>query len=205
MKTIVVHGDHVTKSYARLTKFLDSAGQRNWEIVEDKIETTPSLFGKERLFIFRGYQKLSGGDLKLLLKIPGTMVIYHESVIPQTFLKSLPKDTKIEVFELPKLIWNFLDNPGVKKLHKLTENEPVEFIFTLLARRFRDLYWVKTDSKTLEVKPWQLSRLKKQAEDFSRNKLKIIISKMAEIDVLAKTSKADLISELDLLLIKYLE
>lgn len=205
MKTIVVHGDHVTKSYTRLTKFLDSARARNWEIIEDKIETTPSLFGKDRLFLFRGYQKLSKSDLKTLLKFPGTMVIYHEAVIPQTFLKSLPKDTKVEVFELPKLIWNFLDDPSVKKLHKLTENEPVEFIFALLAKRFRDLYWVQTNSKTYTGQPWQVSRLKSQAKKFEKATLQNIINKMAEIDILVKTSKADLISELDLLLTKSLE
>lgn len=205
MKTIVVHGEHITKSYARLSKFLETAKARDWEIVEDKIETTPSLFGKERLFVFRGYQKLTKTDIKTLTKFPGTLVIYHEGTIPQVFLKTLPKDTRTELYELPKLIWGFLDNPKVKLLHQIIKNEPVEFIFALLAKRFRDLYWVITDPKTLPYQNWQIARLKKQAEKHTAREVAQIINELAEIDIKVKTSKADLLPALDFFLITKLK
>ena len=205
MKVIILHGDYLTKSYTRLTKFIEIAKSRGWEIVEDVIETTPSLFDHERLFVFRGYQKLSKDDIKNLSKFPGTLVIYQEGVIPALFLKNLPKDTKIERYDLPKLIWNFLDNPNVKMLHQVIKHEPVEFVFAILAKRFRDLYRVATDPKTLPYQDWQISRLKKQASQYSTRRVGCFIKELAQIDIDAKTSKVDLLPALDFFLITRLK
>jgi len=206
MKIIVLHGDYTTKLYERLNKFMDVAKKRGWEIVNDEIVRTPSLFNKERLTIVRKYNLLSPKkDIPNILKIPGTLVIYNEGTIPQLFLKQLPKDTKIEEFKLPKLIWNFLDNISVKYLHEVIETEPIEFVFSVLSKRFRDIYWVKVSESSLPYQPWQIGKIKRQAQKYSTESLQNIISKLAEIDVKVKTSKADLISELDLMLIKSLE
>ncbi len=206
MKIIVLHGDYTTKLYERLTKFIEVAKKRGWEIVNDEISQTPSLFNKETLTIVRKYNLLSPRkDIPNILKAPGTLVIYNEGNIPQAFLKDLPKETKIEEFRLPKAIWNFLDNISVKLLHEVIKSEPIEFVFAVLTKRLRDLYWIQVSPKTLPYQSWQLSRLKNQSKKFSLENLKEIINKLAEIDIKVKTSKADLISELDLMLIKYLE
>lgn len=205
MKIIVLHGDYTIKLYERLNKFIEAAKKRGWEISNDEVSQTPSLFNIERLTILRKYNLLSKKDISNISKIPGTMVIYNEGNIPQLFLKELPKDTKIEEFKLPKIIWNFLDNISVKYLHEVIKTEPIEFVFSVLSKRFRDLYWVKVSENSLSYQPWQITRLKRQAQKYSSENLKEIINKLAEIDVKVKTSKADLISELDLMLIKSLE
>lgn len=206
MKIIVLHGDYTTKLYERLTKFIEVAKKRGWEIVNDEISQTPSLFNIERLTILRKYNLLSPRkDMPNILKAPGTLIIYNEGNIPQTFLRQLPKETKIEEFKLPKLIWNFLDNISVKLLHEVIKTEPIEFVFSVLAKRFRDLYWIKISPETLNLQPWQLSRLKRQSDKYTTREVVQVINKLAEIDIKVKTSKADLISELDLLLIKSLE
>ncbi len=205
MKIIVLHGDYTTKLYERLNKFIEIAKKRGWEISNDEISQTPSLFNIQRLTIIRKYNLLSKKDISNISKVPGTMVIYNEGNIPQMFLIELPKDTKIEEFKLPKIIWNFLDNISVKYLHEVIKSEPIEFVFSVLCKRFRDLYWVKISENTLPYQPWQIARLKRQAQEYSRESLKEIISKLAEIDIKVKTSKSDLISELDLLLISKLE
>ena len=206
MKIIVLHGDYTTKLYERLTKFIEAAKKRGWEIVNDEISQTPSLFNIERLIIVRKYNLLfSRKDIPNILKIPGTLVIYNEGVVPQTFLKEFPKETKIEEFKLPKIIWSFLDNISVKLLHEVIKTEPVEFVFSVLAKRFRDLYWVKTEQRTMNYASWQISKLQKQAQKYTTREVVQVINKFAEIDIKVKTSKADLISELDLLLIKSLE
>ena len=205
MNIIVLHGDYTTKLYERLSKFIDVAKKRDWEIVNDEINQTPSLFNKEALTIVRKYNLITKRDIRNIVKIPGTLVIYHEGHIPQLFLKDLPKETKIEEFKLPKLIWNFLDNISVKLLHEVIKTEPVEFVFSLLSKRFRDLYWVKNESRIMNYAPWQISKLKKQSEKYTTREVVQIINKLAEIDIKVKTSKADLISELDLLLISKLE
>jgi DNA polymerase III delta subunit len=109
-------------------------------------------------------------------------------------------------------LWNFLDGlyPGnsersVKQLHKLIEREAPEFIFTLIAKLFRDLYWAKIDDKSLPYPSWRAGKLKLQSSKFSPEQLKDIISQLAEIDIKVKTSKAEILSELDLLIIKQLE
>lgn len=205
MKVIILHGEDINKSYARLTKFLEEAKKRGWEIIEDEIVLTPSLFGKERFLLFRKYQLLTKDKIKSLISLEGTLVIYHEGDIPQTFIKTLPNDTKIEKFDLPKLIWQFLDTFSLKLLHELIESEPVEFVFSLFSKRVRDLYWIKVEPNSLPYQPWQVSRLKKQSEKYTEANLKHVIDKLAEIDVEVKTSKAELLPSLDLLIIKHLE
>lgn len=211
MKIIILHGDYTTKLYERLTKFIDAAQKRGWEIVNDEINQTPSLFNKERLTIVRKYNLITKSDIRNIVKVPGTLVIYNEGTIPQLFLRQLPKETKsghtvvIEEFKLPKLIWNFLDNISVKLLHEVIKTEPVEFVFSVLAKRFRDLYWAKTDLESMIYDSWRKTKLQKQAEKYTTREVVQIINKLAEIDIKVKTSKADLISELDLLLIKSLE
>ncbi len=176
MKIIVLHGEDINKSYERLRKFIEAARKRNWEILYDDISRTQSLFGSDRLTIVRDY--------KLLQKktVDGTLVIYHEGSLPATFLKTLPKDTKIEEFKLPKLLWSFLDNMSIKSFHEIIKTEAVEFVFIMIAWKFKKKYLIKP---TPEVKQ--------------------MINKLAQIDVDVKTGKADLISSLDLLFVKSLE
>lgn len=205
MKVIILHGDYIVKAYERLQKFISEAQKRGWEIINDEIVLTPSLFGKERLVVFRKYTLLSKADIKNLSRLQGTLIVYNEGKIPITFIRSLPKETKIEEFNLPKIIWNFLDKPSVKLLHEAIKNEPVEFVFALLAKRFRDLYWVKADPKTIFYPSWQIAKLTKQSHRFTQSKLLELIAELAKIDILAKTSKAEIISSLDLMFLTKLE
>jgi len=224
MKIIVLHGDDERKLYERLSKFIEIAKSRSWEVayLDDKSEkvqeqlSSPSLFGAERFFIIRDITRFGKKELEWTCKnsntLPGNLIIYHEGYISQTILKGLPKDIRIEEFKLPVILWNFLDNlyPGnseksVKQFHQLIEKEAPEFIFTLIAKLFRNLYWVNTDAASLPYPSWRVGKLEAQASKFTNGQLENLIGKLAEIDIKVKTSKADLISELDLLIIKQLE
>jgi len=205
MKIIILHGDDTNKSYARLEKFVDEAKRRNWEILYDDASSTLSLFGKDRLTIIRDYEIFSP-------KTHGTVVVYHEGILPQTFLKTLPKDAKVEEFKLPKLIWSFLEHlsPGasdrcLKEFNEIIGNDPAEFVFSVLAKHFRDLYWAKLDSASMPYPSWRSSKLKVQSSKFSLDRLKKIIDSLAKIDIEVKTGKAELVLSLDLLIAKQLE
>jgi DNA polymerase III delta subunit len=224
MKIIVLHGDDERKLYERLSTFIETAKGRSWEIaylddpaisLQEQLSSA-SLFGGERFFVIRDINRLVKEELEWVGKkseeLSGTLIIYHEGYISQPILKSLPKETKIEEFKLPVILWNFLDNlyPGnsgksIKQFHQLIEKEAPEFIFTLIAKLFRDLYWVKTDAESLPYPDWRVGKLKTQASKFTIDQLKLLINRLAEIDIKVKTSKSDLISELDLLIIKQLE
>jgi DNA polymerase III delta subunit len=75
----------------------------------------------------------------------------------------------------------------------------------MLGRHLRDLYWVSIDTKSNQFPDWRLSKLKFQVEKFSPPKIKQIISELGDIDILVKSSKTDLLTALDLLIVKQLE
>ncbi|MGA2910714.1 MAG: hypothetical protein ABSE04_02885 [Candidatus Microgenomates bacterium] len=224
MKIIILHGDDEKKLYERLSKFTEVAKQRSWEVsyldssslsIQEQLRTS-SLFSAERFFIIRDITRLDKKGLQWLSEkskdLTGNLIIYHEGYISQGILKSLPKETKVEEFKLPVILWNFLDGlyPGnseksIKQFHKLIEKEPPEFIFTLIAKLFRDLYWVKVDALSIPYPSWRVGKLKPQASKFTIEELKNLIDKLADIDIKVKTSKTDLLSALDLLIIKNLQ
>jgi len=212
MRIIVLHGDDTAKSYDRLTKFIDTAKARSWEIVTNEFPNTPSLFGAERLIVYRDYKLLTKQDVKNFDRFDGTLVIYHEGVVPLTFLKSLPKDTKIEAFELPKILFTFLESfyPGNSKrsiqlLHQLVKTDAVELVFFMLCRHVRDLYWISIDPASSQFPSWRAGKLKTQASKFIVQQLQQLISLFSDIDISVKTSKTDLLTSLDFLIVKQLK
>lgn len=222
MKIIILHGDDERKLYERLSKFVETAKERSWEVdylddgsIKENLSSS-SLFGNERFFILRDIKRLGKSDLEWLNKhyadLSGNLIIYHEGVLSVTFLKSLPKDIKIEEFKLPKIIYSFLEGlitgnseKSIKLMHQVVERDPVEYVFALIAKNYRDLYWVKVDPTSLSYPSWRVGKLKSQSSKFSEEKLKDIIEQLAQIDIDVKTSKADLLSSLDLMILKQLE
>lgn len=206
MKIIILHGEDIVKSYERLKKFIDTARERNWEVsfldetsqgINENL-SIPSLFGAERFFILRDIKKLGKKELTWINKnyagLSGNLIIYHEGEIGKTVINGLPKGIKIEEFKLPKLIWIFLENirPGNSKrvlaeFHKVIETEPPEFVFTLIARQFKNLYYIKSGSKGVAFQGWQIARLSEQAKKFTIEQLTGIIGTLAEIDIKVKT------------------
>lgn len=224
MKIIILHGEDTEKSYERLLKFIETAKGRSWEIVYidgmsqsfEEILSASSLFGAQRFFILKDIKKIGKKESAWLKRkytdLSGNLIIYHTGIIGQTFLKSVPKDLKIEEFKLPKFIWNFLDDlyPGnskkaIKEFHQIIKRDAPEFVFSLISKRLRDLYWILSDPGSVSFARWQISRLKMQAKYFNIVRLKELINKLSEIDTDAKTGKADLTTSLDLLIIKQLE
>ncbi len=91
MKIILLSGDYLTKSYERLSKFMEVAKDRGWEIISldgGEVESLPEklstqlLFQKEILYILKEVNKIKKNDLKWLNKnfkdLSGTLVIYQE-------------------------------------------------------------------------------------------------------------------------------
>ncbi len=190
MNIIVLHGDDVQRSYQRLQEIEKEAKSKDWQIERslDNLNST-SLFTKRRVF-----------------------VLYYDKALAQNILKKLPKEAKIEEFKLAKIIFKFLDSFYPKNavnclrlLHGVIKNEPAEFALALLAKQLRDLYWVSIDGKSLSYPGWRISRLKNQSSKFAQGEVKNLISELAKIDVEAKTSKAELVPSLDLLIASRLE
>lgn len=225
MKVIVLHGDHTLDSYNRLKKFTDVAKKRNWQVVKifpkdsltlpEKLSGT-SLFEEKQFYIVQDLKKFKTKELSWLKKniknLSGNLVIYYEGTIPKTLLKNLPQPDKIEEFKLPRLIFKFLESfypknarNCLKLFHQVIKTEPPEFVFSLLASYLRDVFLAKIDKKSLTYPSWRVSKLSKQAGHFSKNKLKNIISFLAEEDFKIKTSKAEITDSLDFIIASELE
>ncbi|WKZ25861.1 MAG: hypothetical protein QY322_00965 [bacterium] len=186
MKIIVLHGNDTQKSYLRLTKFIEVAKKRKWQVVDYSLTEVEnqSLFDENKFFILKDHSLLDVKILDKLKKYSGNLVIYHNAKIPAPTLKKINPDTA-ELFELPVILWKFLDsfNSGtgysIKLFHELLKTQPVEYILAMIAWKLKDKY---RRNPTPDVG--------------------LLISELAEIDVKAKTGKADLVLSLDLLLAK---
>ena len=224
MKTILIHGDYNIKSYERLQKFIDEANRRKWSVIKigDKSKniseelSSQELFGKKRFIVIEDYDLLRKKDIdrinKQKDKLDLTLIIYKNKNLSKTKIGYIKDVDKVEVFELPKLIWSFLDSiyPGntrnvITLFHKIIKKDPPEFIFAMIARHFRDLFWSMQDGAEKEFLSWRYQKLRSQAKKFDKDQLKKIINNLAEIDIKVKTSKANLKDELDFLLITQLE
>ena len=141
-----------------------------------------------------------------------TIVIFSTSVLTKTFLSSLPEERIIEEYNLPSILFKFLESfyPGnsegcIKLLYELKSVTPIELVYTMLARHLKDIYWVKKDIKSLNYPTWRLNKLSSQSSKFSEKKLKRIINMSAEGDIKFKTSSSTLDTSLDLLILTELE
>lgn len=225
MNIVVLHGDHIEKSYFRLARFKEVAVKRGWEIFIlntssreslSQVLVSRSLFAKSKFVVLEDPPLLSKKELGFLKKrheeIEGTLIFYNQGILSKTFLDVLPRGAKVEEYKLPKLIFSFFESfyPGNTKkcvglFHELIENEPLEFIFALLGRYIRDLYWVKKDRDGLKYPSWRIRKLESQSAKFSGDLLRRIISDLAEADVKSKTSNIALELSLDLIIAKHLE
>lgn len=224
MKIVILHGEHTLKSYERLQKYLSVAKRKSWEVsvvADDKenlreVLVGESLFTKDRLVVIEDTKLLTSDFLKWLKKnsdgISTNLVIYHKGVMHQRTIKALPKVEKVEEFKLTKLIWSFLDSffPGnaknvYKLFHEAIKTDPPEFIFAMLVRHIRDIYWAKVDARSMEYPPWRIGKLKGLAAKFEKDKLVKLIDELSVADIKAKTSQMELTDSLDFIIATHLE
>ena len=180
MRIIILHGNDTSKLYTRLTKFTDEAKKRGWKITDYNIQEieNQNLFTEECFYVLKDYKLLDKKVIEKLEKYSGNLIVYNEGKIPALSLKQF-KPTKIELFELPQLLWKFLDTFDVHIFRKIIETQPVEYILAMMAWKLKQKY---IKNPTAEVSQ--------------------MISDLAILDVKAKTGKTNLLLSLDLLLSK---
>lgn len=224
MEIIVLQGEDKLALEKRLSVFIAEARKRKWGVNrisagEDALEKIflSDLFTPKNLFIIDDYKSLSNKDVKYLLKkidnLEGVLVICSSGdSISTSFLKNLPKIKKIENFNYPKIIFQFLDSIYPKNaknalslLHQALDREPPELVFHLLAVRLRDIYWSKVDPSTLPYSSWQVEKIERQAAKFDLEKVKDFIDELANYDIEAKRSSLGLTFYLDLLIAKHIK
>ena len=216
MKIILLHGDHEVKARDRLFKFIEVAKKRGWEVIKTseteqdvtEVLTSQGLFTEEKLVVCDNIKEFTKKRTEWIEKkrkeIDSNLVIYHKAKLGKRAINKLPKPDKIEEFELPKEIWTFVDSlfPGnarnsLRLFQSVIEKEPPEFVFAVVAKQFRDMYWSKKDFAGMPYPGWRKGKIKSKANKFDEDRLLSMYEKLADIDIKTKTSKAEMKDELE--------
>jgi len=225
MKILVVHGEDTVASRQFVESTISTSsnkGLASVKISEDssfvlsELLSSGNLFTQESLFILQNASTIPPKEIRWLSnnykRLPGELLIYSGSTLSSGVLKNLSGIASIKEFRMPKILFSFLDsfipgNAGVclRSLHLILKREPPEFVFAVLGRHLRDLYWAAVSPQTLGYPSWRLSKLKYQSGKIGEAKLKRIIKSMARIDLAAKSSNQELVPLLDLLIASQLE
>lgn len=225
MKILVIHGDYTIKSYERLHEIINSSKKKGWVVerisVKDSLSlperlTAKSLFENKNLYVVDELNSLKKTDFEWLKKksdgFEGHLVLYSAGTVGKRVLNFLPKGYKVGEYKLPKLIWKFLESfyPGNTKkcldlFHEVVNINREEFVFVLLAKHFRDLYWVSIDFNSVPYPSWRVGKLKRQVAKLGSRKLKTLIFDLAEIDIKVKTSNTRMLDSLDFFIATHLE
>ena len=225
IKIVIVHGDDFIKIQKRVCYFKKYAKLKGWKINHVNLKEGTSiseqivkkdLFEKESLNILENIKNLKTEDYEWInnnyQNYDLRLFLYQYNILGKNILNKFPKDCKIEEYKVFNLLWVFLDsffpgnlNNSLKLFNEVIKNEPVEFVFAMLARQIRDIYWVKTDSETTSIPPWRIKKLKNLASKYKEEEIISLINDMSQADIKSKTSKSDISRSLDLIMIKYLE
>lgn len=225
MKTTVLHGDNQVESRKRLSLLISQARKKGIEIarVDGKTATkgdfmllsrSQSLLAEEMLVVSENFFSGNKKALEIadeIVKNDGTVfVFWEEKTLSPAVLKKLPKDFEIEGFKIPSSVFKFLDSilpKNTKEMlnfyHQALKKSTPEFLLIMAARQLRLLIWTKGDPETLKVQDWQKSRLRKQAEKFSLERLIGLHGKLLELDRMNKHSQLpeNLSASLELLVV----
>jgi DNA polymerase III delta subunit len=220
MKIVVIHGDDEAAARGRYSRIISGVKNKSWEVVSIKTTdnfklaerlTSGSLFPGEVLFSIDDIKKTPIEDLKWLSQnysdFEGSLLFYAKGSVPAAIKKALPKETKYESFDTPKIIFAFLDSffPGNTKrclelLEKLYKETAGELIIFMLARHLRDVYWVLEGGAGMSLPDWRKGKLRSQAQKFTKENLRDTIIALADVDFKGKTGGGNARHLLELLI-----
>ena len=224
----ILHGDNIVasrnvlqmaKKMAREKEVLVFDGKKvNLTDLKQALEAQ-SLFGQEKLVVIENLisknkkQKTDNRILNYLKALPADtdLILWEGKKIDGRVLSPF-KNAKAQLFKTPAIIFKFLESlrPGNQRmmlslLENCAKTEPIELIFHMIVRQFRQLLLVKDLGKEgiSRIAPWQYAKLTNQANCFTLDKLLKIYKKLLEIDWQQKTGQTvfDLKRAIELLLI----
>jgi hypothetical protein len=228
---IIIHGENTTASRKKLVDIIEKEKDKSKEIIrleakkltESSLEESlgaSDLFGTSKTIIIEELHSLPTSKKKKgfieTLSNPQTydIVLWEKRLLTKTMLKKFASTTNftdIFEFKISKTLFTWLDMLGNKGnqtkklnlLHSAVETDGEFFCFLMLIRQIRLLIEVKSGGKAKGA-PFMVSKLNKQAANFSLDELLEIHKKLLETDIKQKTSASliDIVTMLDLLTLK---
>lgn len=167
-----------------------------------------SLFGQERIVIlenFLGSRKTKEQE-KIIDYLKSEkqnldLIIWEDQEVNSLLLRSFPH-AQVQVFKLDPLLFRFLDTLKPQNSQKMIEalrlaltQEDANLIFYLLVRQFRLLLVLRNgEEASLEevgrLVSWQRTKIAKQAQYFTPQKLLAVYRELLAIDYREKTGSA---------------
>ena len=157
MRISLINGEDTAEAYNHYISLIDGAKKKGFDIIpilDIKQIVNRSLFEDKVVFTLERPKKISLSGWRWLKenskKYNSNLLIYWDGNTPATVTKLLPKETVVKKFDLPKIMFKFIESfyPGnskvcIKLLNELSQKEPIELILHLLSLNLRELYWAK--------------------------------------------------------------
>lgn len=212
----ILHGDNYTASRNILNEVKNATKLDAKKITEEALVQaldSKALFEEDRPIVIenlltlpRSKQKQTLIDIVINAQDKQIFMWDKKSITP-SIKKQFPKAT-IKEFKLTKTIFQFLDSlrPNnqsniLRLLHQTISTDPAELVFYFLHRRVSQLIQALSDPKELKGAPWQLGKVKSQANQFKLDQLLNLHKSLVNIDFQIKSGQSvtPLASQLDLL------
>lgn len=208
---IIIHGENTIASRDKLIELISTNKLGNQEVIrleakdltEAQLETilgANDLFGTQKTIVIEGLHSLpKSAKQKTLLQLCANsklheIILWEKRELTATMLKAFP-DSQSFVFKASKTLFAWLDLLGkkgedrkkIQLLHDAVISDGEFFCFIMLIRQLRLLIQAKTGEK-IGGAPFMITKLQKQAQQFSLEQLLKIHSQLLEIDYSQKTS-----------------
>ncbi len=209
---IILHGENTIKSRDRLTQLVTDLKVKNQEIIRleakkldlpqlEEMLLKNNLFGNQEVLIIEELHSLPKSKKKdeLINKIANNnqkdIILWEKRDLTITMLKKFSQ-AKVEQFKLTNALFSWLDlfhhqtpiKQNLQALKKAIQNNGDYMCFIMLARQISLLIYAK-DGGQVKGAPFMISKLKKQAQAFSLEKLLKLHKQLFELDQQMKSSK----------------
>jgi len=214
----ILHGDNIlasrkalemTKKMARDKEIIVFDGKKvSLTDLKQALEAR-SLFGQEKLVIVENListkqknqtTKQSNNILRYLKNLSPNvdLILWERKKIDGRVLTPF-KNARVQLLKTPAAIFKFLESiqPDNQRLmlsllENCTKTDPIELIFYMIIRQFRQLLLVKDLGKkgVSRMAPWQYAKLTNQGNCFTLDKLLKIYKELLKIDYQQKTGQA---------------
>lgn len=210
----VIHGDHIEASRSELlTVKGKAAGKEIRELQGSKIDEqtliqsleSSSLFGGDTVVIIELLFSRLGRQQKKIERLARLLVdrqaacdiiVWEDKELSAATLKYLGNPV-VRLFKTPVIIFQFLDSiaPGqtrrtLELFEQLLTTEPPELVFSMIAKRMRQLLMIALGVTLPTMAGWQLSRLTTQAKSFRMEQLKKLYLSLADREYAVKSGNS---------------
>jgi len=208
----IIHGENVVASRNYLLSQIDQLKKEGQEaLFLDEKNFTPEnlvaalekdLFGQQKIVVFESFSRLKPNQKKEAAEIikqhaEGILFLWEAKTLPASFFKPFPK-SQARLFKPSPILFQFLDALSPKNKQKaifllgqVLKKEETGLVFYFLTRRISDLILIKEnhEEKVSARQAWQKEKLKKQAQDFSQEKLTDFLCQLIWLDYQQKSGQ----------------